>query len=101
MVFCYKVLSFFIIHQDLSFGGFALKIEFVVFVYELINYLFMKLLFLLLGYVMKKDRVAPQNTHAQHTTLLLLLLQPSTPTASQLSGQLVTTEIRTMHKNKF
>ena len=51
MVFCYKVLSFFIIHQDLSFGGFALKIEFVVFVYELINYLFMKLFFLLLGYI--------------------------------------------------
>ena len=40
MVFCYKVLSFFIIHQDLFFGGFALKIEFVVFVYELINYLY-------------------------------------------------------------
>ena len=38
-------LSFFIIHPDLSFGGFALKIEFVVFVYELINYLFMKLFF--------------------------------------------------------
>ena len=38
-VFCYKVLSFFINHQDLSFGGFELKIEFVVFVYELINYL--------------------------------------------------------------
>ena len=36
--FCYKVLSFFIIHQDLSFGGFALKIEFVVFVYELFIY---------------------------------------------------------------
>ena len=51
MVFCYKVLSFFITHQDLSFGGFALKIEFVVFVYELINYLFMKLFSLLLGYV--------------------------------------------------
>ena len=51
MVFRYKVLSFFIIHQDLSFGGFALKIEFIVFVYELINYLFMKLFFLLLGYV--------------------------------------------------
>ena len=43
MVFRYKVLSLFIIHQDLSFGGFALKIEFVVFVYKLINYLFMKL----------------------------------------------------------
>ena len=38
-VFCYKVLPIFIIHQDLSFGGIALKIEFVVFVYELINYL--------------------------------------------------------------
>ena len=37
MVFRYKALSFFIIHQDLSFGGFALKIEFEVFVYELIN----------------------------------------------------------------
>ena len=45
MVFHYKVLSFFIIHQDLSFGGFALKIEFVIFVYELINYLFMKYFF--------------------------------------------------------
>ena len=29
-VFCYKVLSIFIIHQDLSFGGIALKIELVV-----------------------------------------------------------------------
>ena len=37
-MFCYKLLSIFIIHQDLSFGGIALKIEFVVFVYELINY---------------------------------------------------------------
>ena len=101
MVFCYKVLSFFIIHQDLSFGGFALKIEFVVFVYELFNYLFMKLFFLLLGYVIMK-------------LLFLLLgyviiiiitttsnLQPNTPTANQLPGQLVSTEIRTMHKNKF
>ena len=33
------------------FGGSAFKIEFVVFVYELINYLFMKLFSLLLGYV--------------------------------------------------
>ena len=32
-----QFLSFFIIHQDLYFGGFALKIEFVVFVYELIK----------------------------------------------------------------
>ena len=31
-VFCYKVLAVFIIHQDPSFGGFALKIELVVFV---------------------------------------------------------------------
>ena len=38
MVFCYKLLSIFITHQGLSFGGIALKIEFVVFVYELINY---------------------------------------------------------------
>ena len=37
-VFCCKVLSFFITHQDLSFGCFALKIELVVFVYELFNY---------------------------------------------------------------
>ena len=47
-VFCYKLLSIFIIHQDLSFGGIALKIEFVVFVYELINY---EIIVLLLGYV--------------------------------------------------
>ena len=47
-VFYYKLLSSFIIQQDLSFGGIALKIEFVVFVYELINY---KIMFLLLGYV--------------------------------------------------
>ena len=38
MVFCYKLLLTFITHQGLSFGGIALKIEFVVFVYELINY---------------------------------------------------------------
>ena len=31
--------SVFIIYQDLSFRGFALKIEFVVFVYGLIIYL--------------------------------------------------------------
>ena len=48
-VFCHKLLSIFIIHQDLSFGGIALKIKFVVFVYELINYEF---IFLSLGYVM-------------------------------------------------
>ena len=47
-MFSYKLLSIFIIHQDLSFGGIALKIEFVVFVYELINY---EIIFLLLGYV--------------------------------------------------
>ena len=38
MMFCYELLSTFIIHQDLSFGGIALKIEFVIFMYELINY---------------------------------------------------------------
>ena len=37
-VFCCKLLSIFLIHQDLSFGDIALKIEFVVFMYELINY---------------------------------------------------------------
>ena len=47
-VFCYKLLSIFIIHEDLSFGGIALKIEFVSFVYELINY---EIIFLLLAYV--------------------------------------------------
>ena len=46
-VFCCKVLSFFITHQDLSLGGFALKIEFVLFVYELFIYE----IFLILGYV--------------------------------------------------
>ena len=39
-VFRYKVLSIFIIYKDLSFGSIALKIKVVVFVYELINYLF-------------------------------------------------------------
>ena len=47
-VFCHKVLSFFITHQDLSFGGFALKIKLVVFVYELFIY---EIIFLLLGYM--------------------------------------------------
>ena len=41
-------LSILIIHQDLSFGGIASKIEFVVFVDKLINY---EIIFLLLGYV--------------------------------------------------
>ena len=44
-VFCYKAFSVFIIYQGLSFGGFSLKIELVAFVYELANYLFMKLFF--------------------------------------------------------
>ena len=48
------------------------------------NYLIMKLLFLLLGYVTSTSD-----------------LQSSTPTANQLHGQLVSTEIETMHKNKF
>ena len=40
----------FIIHQDLSFGGFALKIEFVVFVYESIDHLllFYEIIFLVM-----------------------------------------------------
>ena len=36
-VFCSKVFAAIIIHQDLSFGGFSLKI-FVLFVYELFIY---------------------------------------------------------------
>ena len=44
-------LLVFIIYQGISFGGFALKIEFVVFVYELIIYLRKKLFILLFGYV--------------------------------------------------
>ena len=39
MMFCYEVLSVFIIHQHLPIGSIALKTEFVVFVYELIIYL--------------------------------------------------------------
>ena len=46
--FCYEVLSIFITHQDFSFGGFALKIEFVVFVHELFIY---EIIFLSLGYL--------------------------------------------------
>ena len=38
-VFFYKVLSFFIIHENLSFGGFTMKTEFVVFMYELFMFL--------------------------------------------------------------
>ena len=45
----------------------------------------MKLFFLLLGYIITSTSD----------------LQPSTPTADQLHGQLVSKEIRTMHKNKF
>ena len=37
-MFCYKLLLIFIIHQDPSFGGILLKIEFLGFAYELINY---------------------------------------------------------------
>ena len=37
-VFCYKVLSIFIIHQELSCGGIAMKNEFIVFVYEIFTY---------------------------------------------------------------
>ena len=38
-VFFYEVFKVFIIFQGLPFGGFSLKIELVVFVYELIIYL--------------------------------------------------------------
>ena len=81
-VFYYKLLSSFIIQQDLSFGGIALKIEFVVFVYELINY---KIMFLLLGYVITCTSD----------------LQPSTVIANQLPGQLVYTQITTSGPNCF
>ena len=64
-VFCYKLLSIFIIHQGLSFGGIALKIEFVVIVYELINYE----IFLLLGYVINlaKSQSQIQVKQQSHT----------------------------------
>ena len=55
-MFCYKLLSIFIIHQDLSFGGIALKIECVVFMYELITYEFF---LLLLGYVTSTSDLQP------------------------------------------
>ena len=73
-VFCYNVLSFFIILQDLSFGGFALKIELVVFVYELFIY---EIIFLLLGYVITSTSD----------------IQPSTAIANQLTDQLVSTKL--------
>ena len=38
-VFCYKVSSFFIIHENLSFGGFTMKTEFVVFMYKIFIYI--------------------------------------------------------------
>ena len=84
-VFCYNVLSFFIILQDLSFGGFALKIELVVFVYELFIYeivfvyeLFIyEIIFLLLGYVITSTSD----------------IQPSTAIANQLTDQLVSTKL--------
>ena len=53
-VLCYKLLWIFIIHQGLSFGGIGLKIEFVVFLYELINY---EIIFLLLGYVISRKEI--------------------------------------------
>ena len=47
----------------------------------------MRLLFFILGYVIIITSISD--------------LQPSTPAANQLTGQLVSTEIRPMHKNKF
>ena len=49
------------------------------------------------------------NLHARYACCHIIIiiitstsdLQPSTPTANQLPSQLVSTEIRTMHKNKF
>ena len=68
MVFCYKLLSIFIIHQGFSFGGIALKIEFVAFVYELINY---EIIFLLLGYIIipwARHRVSNKTKTKQNQT---------------------------------
>ena len=66
----------FIIHEDLPFGNklasYALKIEFVVFVNEWINYLFINFIKLLFGYVITS----------------ISDLQPSTAIANQLPGQL-------------
>ena len=67
------LLQTFISFHYSSFGGIVLKIEFVVFVYELINY---EIIFLLLDYVTSKSD-----------------LQPSTAIANQLPGQIVITEI--------
>ena len=44
-VFCYKVFSVLINYQGLSFGGFSLKIELVVFTYKLIIYYWKNYLF--------------------------------------------------------
>ena len=73
-----QTLSIFIINQDLYFGGIAMKIEFVIFVYELINY---EITFLLLGYVII---IAITSTSD---------LQPSITIVNQLPGQLVSTQI--------
>ena len=78
-VFCYKLLSIFIYHQDLSFGGISLKIEFIVIVYKLIN---CEIIFLLLGYVTSTSD-----------------LQPITAIANP--GQLVYTQITTRGPNCF
>ena len=43
-----------IIHQDLSSGGITLKIELVVFVYELINYIFIDEIIVLRTWLCKK-----------------------------------------------
>ena len=59
----------------------------------------MRLLFFILGYVITSLRL--------HIIIIIIIitstsdLQPSTPTANQLPGQLVSTEIRTMYKYKF
>ena len=44
--------------------------------------------------------------HMRHFIIIIIItstsdLKPSTPTANQLPGQLVSTEIRTMYKYKF
>ena len=67
-VFYYKLLSNFIIYQDLSFGGIALKIEFVVFVYEFINYEIIFFITWLCNYIII---TTTKYSHCESTTWLV------------------------------
>ena len=59
-------------------------------------------------YIILRGQRVPTVEHAVCIFIYLFIylsstsdLQPSTPTANQLPGQLVSTEIRTMYKYKF